>query len=57
MYLSRVVELPLLRAYFLIYLRTSCLSFLLPAGVANCIEKFQHDFLWGGLAKNSNINW
>jgi hypothetical protein len=36
------------------------MSFPLPASVANRIEKFQHDFLWGGLGKEFNyhlVSW
>jgi hypothetical protein len=45
--------LSILPAYFLSL-------FPIPTAVANCIEKLQHDFLWGGLGEEFKyhvVNW
>jgi hypothetical protein len=50
-YLSRVAGLPLLRAPFPIYQRTSCLSFPFLLVLQNRMEKLHQDFLWVGIGE------
>jgi hypothetical protein len=56
----KVARSPLLRAHFPTYLRTFCPFFPIPTSVANCIEKLQRDFLWGGIGEESKyhlVSW
>ena len=60
MYLSKGGRVTIIKST-LSNLPTYFLSlFSIPAAVANCIEKFQRDFLWGGLGEESKyhlVNW
>jgi NRPS condensation-like uncharacterized protein len=57
MYLSKVVRLTLLKST-LSNLPTYYLSlFPIPMSVANCLDKIQRDFLWGGIEDEAKFHF